>query len=123
MRIPLEIPQLGKVILLPAGHIRNFEELVAVLGDCRTTCLTGRDVGSLRHMNLDDLLNAMCGTHPDRWIKGWRTQMPIDEHEGVIPSWSLDQLASNKYQISDVRSAKDPSWRSEGDDQGIKGAL
>ena len=35
--------QLGEVVFLPAGHIRNFEELVAVLGDCWSTIL--KEVG------------------------------------------------------------------------------
>jgi hypothetical protein len=32
-------------MFLPAGHVRNFEELVAVLGDCGSTCLTSRNIG------------------------------------------------------------------------------
>jgi hypothetical protein len=45
--IPFEIPQLGKVIVTPTGHIRNFEELVTMLSDGWTTCFASRDVGSL----------------------------------------------------------------------------
>src|ERR1700743_3223147 len=36
----------GKVVFLPTGHIRNFEELVAVFGDCRSTCLASRNAWS-----------------------------------------------------------------------------
>jgi hypothetical protein len=53
----------SKVIFLPAGHVRNFEELVAVLGHCWSTCLTsGQVVGvdktpdgshQMRHGNVD----------------------------------------------------------------------
>ena len=32
-------------MFLPPGHIRNFEELVALLGDCWTRCLARRDIG------------------------------------------------------------------------------
>jgi hypothetical protein len=34
------IAQLRKVVLLPARHGRDLKELVAVLGDCRTTHMT-----------------------------------------------------------------------------------
>src|SRR5882757_3095877 len=46
-RLPSSLLQIGKVEFLPAGHIRNLEELMAMLGDCWPACLAGKDVGGL----------------------------------------------------------------------------
>jgi hypothetical protein len=61
----VSLSQLGKVIFLPARHIRNFEELVAVLSDCWSACLASRDVGGFLFVRSErkSRINAHRGSH------------------------------------------------------------
>src|SRR3954463_4292612 len=73
---PISLLQLGKVIVLPAGDIRDFEELVAVLGDGRTTGLAGGNVGGLlfvraeRKRRIDTHRRSHAPVQRDRPVDG-----------------------------------------------------